>query len=163
MGISNKLSCEAGASPTTTTPTGFLVRGFEALFPHPGSLGCSVFLPPQLFLPVYPHANVGPPGPSAATLPLPASHRLARSSPPATALLQVLSTLAAISAPPTGLDECFIFNSSVVGLPYSSIFWQFWLFLVFKFVVVLLLVAQRGKVHLPMPTSWLGVLKQVYL
>ena len=34
--------------------------------------------------------------------------------------------------PPTGLDECFFFNSLVVGLPYSSIFCQFWLFFVFK-------------------------------
>ena len=42
-----------------------------------------------------------------------------------------------VSSPPTILDECFCFNSLVVGLPYSSIFWQFWLFFVFKFVVVL--------------------------
>ena len=34
-----------------------------------------------------------------------------------------------LSAPPTGMDECFFLNSSVVGLPYSSIFWQFWVFL----------------------------------
>ena len=33
-----------------------------------------------------------------------------------------------VSAPPTGLDECFFFNSLVVGLPYSLIFCQFWLF-----------------------------------
>ena len=42
-----------------------------------------------------------------------------------------------VSAPPTGLDECFFFNSLVVGLPYSLISCQFWLFFVFKFVVVL--------------------------
>ena len=45
-----------------------------------------------------------------------------------------------ISAPPTGLDECFFFNSLVVRLLYSSVIWQFWLFFVFKFVAVLLLV-----------------------
>ena len=45
-----------------------------------------------------------------------------------------------VCTPPTGLDESFFFNSLVVGLPYSSIFWQFWLLFVFKFVVVLLLV-----------------------
>ena len=28
-----------------------------------------------------------------------------------------------ISTPPTNLDECFFFNSLVVRLPYSSIFW----------------------------------------
>ena len=59
-----------------------------------------------------------------------------------------------ISAPPAGLDECF-FNSLVVGLPYSSIFWQFWSFFVFKFVVVLPLVVQGSKMYLPMPLSWL--------
>ena len=36
------------------------------------------------------------------------------------------------STPSTGLDECFFFISLVVGLPYSSIFCQFWLFFVFK-------------------------------
>ena len=61
-----------------------------------------------------------------------------------------------ISAPPTGLDECF-FSSLVVGLPYSLIFCQFWLFFVFKFVVVLLLVMQGGTVCLPTPPSWLEV------
>ena len=59
-----------------------------------------------------------------------------------------------ISPPPTGLDECFFFNSLVVGLSYSSIFCQFCLFIVFKFVVVLLLVVQGGTVYLPMPPSW---------
>ena len=38
------------------------------------------------------------------------------------------------------LGECLFFNSLIVGLPYSSIFYQFWLVFVFKFVVVLLLV-----------------------
>ena len=42
--------------------------------------------------------------------------------PPVTALLHIFSTLAAVSTPPTSLDECFFFNSLVVGLPYSSIF-----------------------------------------
>ena len=50
-----------------------------------------------------------------------------------------------ISSPPTGLNECFFFNSLVVRLPYSSISWQFWLFFVFKFVVVLLLVIREAK------------------
>ena len=50
-----------------------------------------------------------------------------------------------VSAPPTTLDECFFFNSLVVGFPYSSIFWLFWLFFVFKFVAVLLFVGRGGK------------------
>ena len=67
-----------------------------------------------------------------------------------------------ISTPPTSLDECFFFNFLVVGLPYSSIFWKFWLFFVFKFVVVLLLVVQGGTVCLPTPPSW-PELKSLFL
>ena len=48
-----------------------------------------------------------------------------------------------VSAPPTGLDECVFFNSLVVVLPYSLIFWQFWLFFVFKIDVVLFRCARR--------------------
>ena len=59
-----------------------------------------------------------------------------------------------VSAPPTGLDECFL-NSLVVRLPYSLIFCQFWLFFVFKFV--LLLVVRGGTVCLPTSPSWLEV------
>ena len=63
-----------------------------------------------------------------------------------------------ISIPPTSMDECFFFNSLVVGLPYSSIFCQLWLFFVFKFVVVLILVVRGGTVYPPMPPSWPEVL-----
>ena len=59
------------------------------------------------------------PAPQAATL----------LGPPAVTLLRVLSAGLPISAPPTGLDECFFFISLVVRLPYSSIFCQCWLFL----------------------------------
>ena len=55
--------------------------------------------------------------------------------------------------PPTSLNECFFFNSLVIRLPYSLIFWQFWLFFVFKFVVVLLVV-RGGKVYLPTFPLW---------
>ena len=59
-----------------------------------------------------------------------------------------------VSSPPTGLDECFFFNSLAVGLLYCLIFWQFCLFFVFKLFVVLLLVVREGKVYLPTPPSW---------
>ena len=52
--------------------------------------------------------------------------------PPAPALLRVLSAPLPVSAAPTSLDECFFFNSLVVGLPYSSVFCQFLLFLFLK-------------------------------
>ena len=117
-----------GVSPAaTSTPTGVFsqrLRGFEALFPHAGTLGCVVCLPPQLFLPVYLHVNVGLPSLSATIL--------AHPSPPATAFSRDLFT------PPTSLDECFFFNSLIVRLPYSSIVCQFWLFFAVKFVVLLL-------------------------
>ena len=43
----------------------------------------------------------------------------------------LLSCLSPISTPPTGLGEYF-FNSLVVGISCSLIFWHFWLFIVFK-------------------------------
>ena len=58
---------------------------------------------------------------------------------------------------PTGQDECFFSNSFIVGLPYSLISCQFWVFFVFKFVVVLVLVVWGGTVYLPTPPSWLEV------
>ena len=99
-------------------PQGFAVRGFEALFPHAGTLGCVVSLVPQLFLPVYPQMNVGLPSLAATALPL------------------ILSSLASHVHP--SLDECFFFNSLVVRLPYID-FMAVVVAFVFKFVIVLLL------------------------
>ena len=106
---------------------------FEALFPHTETLGCAVCLVPQLFLPVYLHVNVRLPSLQSAALPT--NCNLAYLGPPAAALPEVLSAWLPISIPPTGLDECFFFNSLVVRLPYSSIFCEFWLVFVFKFVL----------------------------
>ena len=113
-------------------PQVFTVRSFEALFPCAGTLGCAVCLAPQLFLLVYVHMDVELPGQPATASPtlvlwLPPCHE---SSP----------RWLLISAPPTGLDEYFFFNSLVVELPYSLIFWHVCLFFAFKFGVVLLLV-----------------------
>ena len=91
-GLSNELSCETGSFSCCRRPHRcFPVRGFEALFPCTGALGCVVSLTPQLFLSVYLQADVGPPVLPASASPLP----------------RVLSTQLPISAPPTGLDECF--------------------------------------------------------
>ena len=49
-----------------------------------------------------------------------------------------------VSASPTCLNECFFFNSLVVGLPYSLIFLAVVVIFVFKFLLVLLL-AVRGE------------------
>ena len=144
MGPFIRLSFETGSFSCSCNPHRFLQpEVFKALFPCTGTLDCTVCLTPQLFLPVYLHANVGPPGPVAAASPALVSHL-----PPCH-----------VSSPPglpvsTTLDECFFFSSLVVGLPYSLILWQFWLFFVFKLVVVLLLVVRGGKVYLPMPLFW---------
>ena len=145
MGLSNKLSCEAGSfschcNPHRFFPSEVLRLYFPTLEP---------WVTPQLFLPVYLHSNVGLPIPPAATLPVPVLQvpPCCESSPP----------WLPVSTPPTSLDECFFFNSLIVRLPYSSIFCQFWLVFIFKFVVVLLLVVRVGTVYLPMLPSWLEV------
>ena len=48
----------------------------------------------------------------------------------------------------------FFFNSLVVGVPCSLIFWHFWLFIDFRLVVILLLVVWGSKGFLPTPPSW---------
>ena len=58
-----------GVSPTTTTPTGFSVRSFEALFSHAVTLGCTVCLAAQFFLPFYLNVNVGLSASPATTSP----------------------------------------------------------------------------------------------
>ena len=78
-----------GVSPAAaSTPTGVFNQRFEDLYPHAGALGYAVCLAPQLFLPVYPHTNVG-------LLCLPPC----QTYPPGTSLPQVLSILAACLHP----------------------------------------------------------------
>ena len=127
----------------TSTPTGVFSQrfwGFISLHWSPGlhSLSGTPLVPPCL-------SALGC-GTDCST-----SHQLAGPGPPATASPWVLSARLPISIPPTSLDECFFFNSLVVGLLYSSIFCQFWFF-VFKFV--LLLFVRGGTVCLPVPSSW---------
>ena len=108
--------------PLLQPPHFFQSEVLRLYFPCAETLGCMVCLASQLFLPVYPHTNMGP----LTCQPLPCQE----SSPP-----HLL-----ISIPSTGQDECSFFNSLVIGLPFSLIFCQFWLFFIFKFVVILLLV-----------------------
>ena len=121
MDLSNELSCEAGSFSRCCNPHGFFFsqrfRGFMSLHRSPGWHSLS-------------HSPVVPPGLSAHKCGT--SHSTSHVSSP---------SQLPVSAPPTGLGECFFFNSLVVRLPHSLIFWQFWLFFfVFKFVVILLLV-----------------------
>ena len=93
----------------------------------------------------YLHLNVGYSGLLATALPTP-DCQLRPCCVPSSPQLPV-------SAPPTSLDECFFFNSLVVGLPHSLVFWKFWLFFVFKLIVTLWVV-RGSKAYLPTPPSW---------
>ena len=131
--------------PLPHPPQVFSVRGFWGFIsqcwnPELPCLSCSPVVPPSLS-----SCKCG------ATRS--ASCHLTHCSPPAAPLPRVLFT-PATHLLPTSLDKWFFFNSLVVRLLYSSIFWQFWLFFVFKFVVVLVLVVQGGRVYLPTPPSW---------
>ena len=140
MGLSNEVSCEAASFSHHATPAGFYSQRFLRLyFPalEPWVAG-SVSLPSCsswfIWMQMWDHL----------VCQLPPCHT---SSPPRLP----------VSAPPTSLNGCLFFKSLVVGLPYSLIFWQFWLCFVFKYVVVLLLIVWGGKVYLPTPPSWLEV------
>ena len=131
MGLSNKLSCEAGSfSHCCLNPHRYFqseVSGFISLCWNPGLHGLSCFL-------------VVPPDLSAC--------ECGTAAPPEAPLLRVLSAQLPSSAPPTDLDECFCLNSLVVRLPYSSIFCQFWLFFVFKLLLSFWLCEEAQCVYL---------------
>ena len=159
-----------GVSPAaTSTPTGVFNQWFEALFPccNSGLRGLSPRPPAAASLASCSFTHPAPQ--SATSLGLPAAtlwgllavawpvpfhnpppHWVRQLPPCRESSLPQLP----VSAPPTNLDECYFFISLFVRLPYSSIFCQFWLFFVFKFVVVLLLVVRGGTVCLPTTPSW---------
>ena len=120
-----------GVSPAAaSTPTGVFNQRFEALFPCTGALGCAVCFAPLPLVPVYLCTNVGPQRSATGSTACPVL-RHSESGPlglsvrecaavgptacpvhptlPQSAVTQVLSTPVPISAPPTGLDECFFY------------------------------------------------------
>ena len=108
--------------PPPQFPQNFAARRFEALFPHVGIVGCAVYLTPQLLLwfictEMWDH--------QVCSLCL--THPVLQPRP-----CYVFSpSWLPVSGPPTNLNECFLFNSLVVRLPHSLIFWQFWVFCFF--------------------------------
>ena len=142
--------------PAASTPTDVFTQKFETLFPRAGALGCVVCFAPSLFPPVYLCMHVGPQALPATTLwgllvpawPAPFHNRppnCVRQPPPCR---ESSPPQLPLSAPPTGLHECFFFISLVVGLPYSSIFCQFWLFFVFKLLPFFWLCKEAHFVYL---------------
>ena len=122
--------------PTTTTPTGFYTQSFWGFSPLHWESG----------LPGLSRSPVVPPGLSAGKCGTAqsSSHQLAMSFlQPGFLSLLLLPVWMNVSS-----------LTLVIRLPYSSIFRQFWLVFVFKFVVVLLLVVQGSKLCLPIPPSW---------
>ena len=146
MGFSNKLFCDTDIFSHCCNPQRFLQPEVLRLyFPcwTPGLCGLS-------------HSPFVPPGLSThkcGAAHSPSQHLFWSSS----CLSQVLTTLAVcLSLLLIGVWMTISsFKSLVVRLPYSSIFWQFWLFFAFKLVIFL--VVQGSKVYLPMPPSWLEV------
>ena len=118
-----------GVSPAATTPTGLHSHRFWGfLFQcwNPGFRG-----PPR--------SPAVPPGLSTSKCGITQSIPCHVSSPPWLPISALLPVWMNVSLNPWLSDF------------HISIFWQFWLFFVFKFVVVILLVVQGGKVYLPMP------------
>ena len=101
-----------GVSPATDIPTGFYGQRFWGfLFPcwNPGlcDLSRSTVVPPSLSA-----CKCGTTWPSSHHL----AHPVLQGLPCCKSSLSWLP----VSTPPTSLNECFFFNSLVVGLPYSS-------------------------------------------
>ena len=123
-----------GVSATFTTPTEFYSQRFWGfLFPFwsPGlhSLYCSPVVHPSLSACKY--------GTSSRCLICPVLHPLpwyVSSLPPLP-----------ISTPPISLDECFFFNSLAARLSYSLIFWQSWLLLFLKLLLLFFWLCGESK------------------
>ena len=138
MGLSNRLSCEAGSfschlNPHRCFQSEVLRLHFPALGPWVACLSRSPVVPPCLSA-----QDCGTATPPAATLP------------------RVLSTWQ--PSPPFLPVQVNVSSLSPWLLDFHSVFWQFWLFFVFKLVVVLLLVVPGGSVCVPTPPPCLEVL-----
>ena len=109
-----------------STPTGVFNQWFEALFPCAGTLGCMVCHLVYQLLPCWPAAALPTPlhnPPPCWVHQQPPCHESSPPSGPSSPLLPVWMNVSS-------------FISLVVGLPYSLIFCQLWLF--FFFLIQLL-------------------------
>ena len=116
MGVSMNSPVRLGVTPAAaSTPWVFSVRGFEALFPCTGTLGCVICLAPQLFLLVYPHANMGLPSLPAPALTTPVLQLLPcqESSPPSCSSLPLLPVWMNVSSLTPWLSDFHMVQLSV--------------------------------------------------
>ena len=137
--------------PDASTPTGVFSQWFEALFPHAGTLGLSPDPPACASLPAATLSTLlyNPPPPWVCQLPPCSESSLPRLP---------------VSIPPSGLDECFFFISLVVGLPYSLIFCQFWLFFVFKLLLSFFWLCEEAQcVYLCLHLGWKSFQKPLFI
>ena len=119
VSLSNELSCGVESFFCHWNHHRFLSPEVLRFSSCVGALGFVVCLTPQLFLPVYPHANVGS---LASTLPTQSSSHS----------LVVFTLCLGWLSPPVWMNVSSLTpNSLVVGLPYSSILWQFLLLFFF--------------------------------
>ena len=142
-------SVRLGVSPATSIPTDFFSQRFWGLLFlcwNSGlcNLSCPPVVPPDLFAHKCGIAHSA----SCHLTWSPGLPGSAHPCHPAAALLWVPSTWLPVSAPPTGLDECFLFNSLVVRLPYGLIFWRFWLFLFLKLLSFFWLCEEAQRIYL---------------
>ena len=98
MGLSNELSCGARVSPTAATPPPRCFQS-EVLRLYIPELEPRVVRSNSPVVPVYLHANVGPPDPPATVLDGSSCGHVACPSCPANALPRVLSAQLRVSAP----------------------------------------------------------------
>ena len=100
-----------GVSPAATpTSTGVFNQRFEALFPRAGALGCSVCFTPRRLSGLSVH-ECGATGSASGQTACPIRPTLCQSR--SLTATRVLSAPVPVSAPPTGVDECFFFISLV--------------------------------------------------
>ena len=138
MGLSNEFSCEAWSFSCHCNPHRcFQSEVLRLYFP-----ALKLWVVRSVSLWLFPPGECG----TAQS----ASHHLARSTSHS-----LVSSWLPVSAPPTGLDECFSFISLVVRLPYSSIFCHFSLFLFFNLLLFFFWLCEEAQcVYLSLHLGW---------
>ena len=128
-------------SPITTTPRDFYSQRFWSFLVPGGTLGCEEQLTPQLFLPAYPHTNVGPP-----VLPTAASHTHHLAGCP----LHPSCASPLLPQVWVNVPSLTLWLSDFHTVQFSGSSGCFFLF---KLVVILPLVGQGSEAYLPTPPS----------